>query len=153
VKDEFLPAESREKTMDRLHAYAYFLEALVTSSASVDAQSVIAEGILRVSRYLREIRSEFERSDVDAQLLRVRLLAAAKFGLPLNERQAAEEAAAVEQFQVEEPGATHHGGFWFGRKNGVLLPYINPVSTAFCLQAHEWWQDHLAGRPIQQAVI
>ena len=153
VKDEFLPAESREKTMDRLHAYAYFLEALVSSSAHADARSVIADGIQRIGAYLRDIRSEFERSDVNAQLLRVRLLAAAKLNLPLNEGEAAEEASAIQQFQVEQPGTTHHGGFWFGRKNGVMLPFINPVSTAFCLQAHEWWEDYLAGKPIQQAVI
>jgi len=153
IKDEFLPAETREGTMDRLHAYCYFLEALVTDSAAHNVREVIAEGILRVSSYLREIRSEFERSDVNAQLLRVRLLAAANLGLPLNEREAAEEASAIEEFQVEMPNSSHHGGFWFGRKDGVMMPYINPVSTAFCLQAYEWWQDHLLGKRIQQAVI
>jgi hypothetical protein len=153
TKDEFLPAESPEKTMDRLHAYCYFLEALLSGSGSAYIRPVIAEGIQRVSGYLREIRSKFERSDVNAQLLRVRLLAAANLDLPLNEREAAEEASAIAQFQVERAGTTDHGGFWFGRKNGAMLPYINPVSTAFCLQAYEWWQDHLAGKPIQQAVI
>ncbi len=153
TRDEFLPAESRERTMDRLHAYCYFLEALVTDSAAHNVREIIAEGILRVSSHLRDIRSEFERSDVNAQLLRVRLLAAENLGLPFNEREAAEEASAIEKFQVDMPNSPHHGGFWFGRKDGVMMPFINPVSTAFCLQAYEWWQDHLSGKPIQQAVI
>jgi hypothetical protein len=153
TKDEFLPAETREKTMDRLHAYCYFLEALLAGSIAREARQIIAEGILRVSGYLREIRPDFERSDVYAQLLRVRLIASATLSLPLNESEAVEEASAIESFQVDQPGVSHHGGFWFGRKNGQMLPYINPVSTAFCMQAYEWWQDHLAGKPIQQAVI
>jgi hypothetical protein len=149
TRDEFLPAETREKTMDRLHSYCYFLEGLVGSEKRSEYRDVIAEGIARVSGYLRDIRPEFERSDVYAQLLRVRLLS----GLPLNEGEAFEEASAIEKFQVEQPGSAHHGGFWFGRKNGAMLPYINPVSTAFCLQASEWWQDHRAAKPILQAVI
>lgn len=151
--DDFLPAETREKTMDRLHAYCYFLEALLSGARPLEAAGLIAEGISRVSAYLRDIRPEFERSDVYAQLLRIRLLASATLGLPLNEREAAEEALAIETFQLEQPEANHHGGFWFGRKGGQMLPFINPVSTAFCLQAYEWWQDHLTGKPIQQAVI
>ena len=30
---------------------------------------------------------------------------------------------------------------------------MNPVSTAFCLQAYEWWQDYQAGRSNAQAII
>jgi hypothetical protein len=149
----FLPAETPDKTMDRLHAYCYFLEALVSAPERSQVRAVLADGIQRVSGYLRQIRPEFERSDVYAQLLRVRLLAAQTAGLALNESEAAEEAATIEQFQIEDPGSPHHGGFWFGRKHGSMMPFTNPVSTAFCLQAHCWWQDHLAGRLITQAVI
>ena len=56
TKDEFLPAETREKTMDRLHAYAYFLEGLLPAAERADVRAAIAEGILRISSYLREIR-------------------------------------------------------------------------------------------------
>jgi hypothetical protein len=31
------------------------------------------------------------------------------------------------------------GGFYFGRAAGAFLPYINPVSTAFALQALALW--------------
>jgi hypothetical protein len=153
TKDEFLPAETSEKTMDRLHAYSYFLEALMPVADRTEVRQAIAEGILRVSHYLREIRGEFERSDVNAQLLRVRLMASAVAGLPVNEGEAAEEASAIQEFQVDRPSSPDHGGFWFGRKQGRMLPFINPVSTSFCLQAHKWWQDAQAGRFVAQAII
>jgi hypothetical protein len=150
---EFLPAETPEKTMDRLHAYSYFLEALLSTAARSDVRTALAAGIRKVSSYLRDIRPVFERSDVYAQLLRIRLLAAQDASVPLNVEEAAEEAATIEQFQIDKPGSRHHGGFWFGRKQGQMTPFTNPVSTGFCLQAHAWWQDHLAGRPIAQAII
>ena len=150
---EFLPAETPEKTMDRLHAYSYFLEALASTPERPDVRAALAAGIHKVSAYLREIRPVFERSDVNAQLLRVRLLAEQNAGMPLNSEEASDEAAAIEQFQIDEPGARHHGGFWFARKGGIMTPFTNPVSTAFCLQAHAWWQDRLSLRRIDQAVI
>jgi hypothetical protein len=153
AKDEFLPAETPEKTMDRLHAYSYFLEALMPVADRPDVREAIAEGILRVSSYLREIRGDFVRSDVYAQLLRVRLAASALAGVPLNEAEASEEASAIQDFQVDEPAASDHGGFWFGRKQGRLLPFINPVSTAFCLQAHQWWLDYQTGQFVPRAII
>ena len=71
--ETFLAEEKdREKLMDRLHAYCYFLEALLFTSDNRDA---LAWGIERVGQLLREIAPAFERSDVNAQLLRVRLVA------------------------------------------------------------------------------
>jgi hypothetical protein len=151
--ESFLPGETREKTMDRLHAYCYFLEALMPIADRPEVRQVLAEGILRVSNYLREIRGEFERSDVSAQLLRVRLAASALTGLPLNESEAAEEASAIQQFQIDKPTVSDHGGFWFGSKQGRPLPFINPVSTAFCLQGYQWWLDYQAGQFVPQAII
>lgn len=153
AKDEFLPAETRQKTMDRLHAYCYFLEGLFPVAGRPETRATLSEGILRVSSYLRSIRSEFERSDVYAQLLRVRLWTAMNAGLALNEQEAFEEAAAIERFQIDHPSSPYHGGFWFGRKHGEPLPFVNPVSTAFCTQAYDWWLDYQAGRSITQAII
>ena len=53
---------------------------------------------------------------MNAQLLRVRLMASRVADIPLNEEEASEEAAAMMQFQFERPGESDHGGFWFGRK-------------------------------------
>ena len=67
------------------------------------SQASYRAGNQRVSRYLREIRSEFERSDVNAQLLRVRLMASGVADVRLNEGEASEEAASIMEFQFERP--------------------------------------------------
>ena len=130
TQESFLPGDpDPERVMDRLHAYCYFLEALLFEP---DA-AVMRAGIARVAALLREIRPVFERSDVNAQLLRVRL-AADHLGLvPLDRAAAEDEARAVAAYQSAS------GGFNFGRRRGALSPFENPVSTAFCAQALGWW--------------
>jgi hypothetical protein len=140
TKDRFLPAESPEKTMDRLHSYCYFLEGMLPLSQRAECRNALNEGINRVSGYLREIAPLFARSDVYAQLLRVRLFAADQAGLPLNESEGAAEADCIREFQCEGNDARTDGGFYFGRKGDTMLPFVNPVSTAFCLQAQDMWQ-------------
>lgn len=133
--DAFLPGDDGpQKTMDRLHAYCYFLEALLAGLYHTACREALAVGIGRVSTYLREIRGQFERSDVNAQLLRVRIMAAAAGAVTLDETAAREEALATASFRRED------GGFWFGRKDGEFLPFSNPVSTAFCAQALGMWK-------------
>ena len=139
----FLPADTPARTMDRLHAYCYFLEALLAVSDRPEIRQVLLEGIERVSGYLREIRPDFERSDVNAQLLRVRLFAQQFAGVPLNSREAEDEAKTVESFQCVS--ALEAGGYWFGRRGSEIIPHANPVSTAFCSQALELWNDSKNG--------
>lgn len=145
----FLPAETPEKTMDRLHAYCYFLEGLLPCTSGAAYADAIRAGIEQVSTYLREIGPKFERSDVYAQLLRVRLFASQDFGVRLDREAAEDELRAIRSFQVP-PSASPDcaGGFWFGRKGGAMLPFVNPVSTAFCVQAIEMWRDFGAGKPL-----
>ncbi len=134
---EFLPgSEDENRVMDRLHAYCYFLEALVSYGHDV------REGVQRVAAYLTEIGPRFARADVYAQLLRVRLLG--EVGL----ESAAAEAQELARFQACADVADQRiaGGFYFGRKGGAFLPYINPVSTVFAMQALEMWCEHQAGR-------
>ncbi|HEV8413458.1 MAG TPA: hypothetical protein VGQ49_07675 [Bryobacteraceae bacterium] len=142
--ETFLEEEKdREKLMDRLHAYCYFLEALLYTSE----RQALCWGVERAARLLREIRPLFERSDVNAQLLRVRLAAHHLGMVPLDENAAREEASHIASFQaLDSTDVRLRGGFWFGRKGEHLLPFSNPVSTAFCLQALALWQDHQAGR-------
>ena len=101
----------------------------------------VSEGIDRVSGYLKRIEPEFVRSDVYAQLLRVKLLS----GVGLSS--AAGEIRELESFQA--PGELDDcrvaGGFYFGRKGSQLLPYVNPVSTVFAMQALEMWRENQAG--------
>jgi hypothetical protein len=142
--ETFLQEESdREKLMDRLHAYCYFLEALLFTAES----RALASGLGRVAELLREISPAFERSDVSAQLLRIRLVAHHLGMVSLDETAAREEASRTASFQALGAADPRlRGGVWFGRKGAQVLPFSNPVSTAFCLQALALWQDHQAGR-------
>jgi hypothetical protein len=143
----FLPgAAIQEAVMDRLHAYSYFLEALLAMPGREDVRRALAQGVAQVGSYLREIAPVFERSDVNAQLLRVRLIAHHLGALELDYAAAAEEAARIAAFQIESVDKRLDGGFWFGCKGAAMLPFANPVSTAFCVQALALWQDHQQGR-------
>jgi hypothetical protein len=136
-------------TMDRLHAYAYFLEGLLPVLDRPECAQAFRDGVDRVSRLLREIGPVFVRSDVYAQLLRARVLGEANGVLALDEAAAAHEAEQAAGFQIAS------GGFLFGRKHGQPLPFVNPASTAFCVQALALWDDRQAGRPpaTREAVI
>ena len=95
--EQFLEEEKdREKLMDRLHAYCYFLEALLFTSE----REALHSGVSRVAQLLRDIGPLFERSDVNAQLLRVRLIAHHLGMVPLDEQAAREEASRVASFQA-----------------------------------------------------
>jgi hypothetical protein len=142
---DFLPAETNPKTMDRLHAFCYFLEGLLPAAEQPDVRATLRSGIDDVSRYLRRIEPEFVRSDVYAQLLRVRLYAESLAALPLDEAAAAEEASCIREFQRDSGDVRIAGGYWFGRRGQELLPFVNPVSTAFCLQALDLWQQRARG--------
>jgi hypothetical protein len=139
---EFLPGETnREKVMDRLHAYAYFLEGLSPMLHRSDCAHAYREGIDRIAAYLGEIAPLFARSDVYAQLLRARLLGEAFGVIPLDHAAAAQEAGQAAAFQLSAEDDRVAGGFSFGRKCGEPMPFVNPVSTAFCVQALAWWDD------------
>jgi hypothetical protein len=136
----FLPGHpERPKVMDRLHAFCYFLEGLLPHAREPRVAAAIRDGIPRAAHYMREIAPEFERSDVYAQLLRMRLYADRVGALPLDVAAAQFEAEKLAGFQATS------GGFYFGRKAGAWLPYVNPVSSAFALQALELWDGCRAG--------
>jgi hypothetical protein len=143
----FLPGDAdKERVMDRLHAYCYFLEGLLPRVGRPECARALARGIGRVAALLAEIAPVFARSDVYAQLLRVRLHADLLGALPLDRAAAQKEAAAIAAFQCADPDPRMDGGFWFGRKRGEFLPYVNPVSTAFCVQALAMWCAYREGR-------
>ncbi len=147
--EAFLNAEAdRQKLMDRLHAYGYFLEGLLPVTGRAEVRAALANGLAKASALRREIAPVFERSDVAAQLLRVRLIAHHLNGIPLDEAEAREEADRAAWFQApaDHPDLRLRGGFFFGSRQGQLLPFSNPVSTAFCVQALDLWRQHQAGR-------
>ncbi len=121
---DFLPgAADKASIMDRLHPYLYFLEGLTPVITRPDCAATLQHGLKTVAAYLDEIAPEFVRSDVIAQLMRLRK---------------SDDSAALAEFQTES------GAFLFGRRGGKLIPHENPVSTAFAIQALE--QD--SGSPI-----
>ncbi len=131
---EFLPGHpDRVKVMDRLHAFSYFLEGALPRAHDPRCCAALHEGIGRVAALLREIAPEFERSDVYAQLLRARIYADRAGVVPVDRAAAEHEAEQLRTFERAD------GGFWFGRRGGEWLPYSNPVSTAFAMQALAMW--------------
>jgi hypothetical protein len=93
-------------------------------------------------------------------LLRVRLAAYYSGIVALDEIAAQEEANRAASYHYQsgsnQSGSNDprlagsndprlDGGYWFGRKRGEMLPFMNPVSTAFCMQALEMWEQHRAG--------
>jgi hypothetical protein len=147
--ETFLAGEpDREKRMDRLHAYGYFLEGLLPMAARGEVRAALASGLDRAAAMYRDISPIFERSDVAAQLLRVRLIAHYLGAVALDETAACEEATRAASFQApgDHPDVRLRGGFYFGRKGDTMLPFSNPVSTAFCAQALELWRQHREGR-------
>lgn len=138
----FLPGcDAVLPVMDRLHAYAYFLEGLLPAIEERRCANAIAEGIARVADFVTKVSPLFIRSDVIAQLLRVRLLAHQYGAVPLDEKAAQQEVSILKGFRCDDPSPRLNGGFWFGRKNGALLPFMNPVSTAFSHQALAMWKE------------
>lgn len=143
---EFLPGNPDPlKVMDRLHAYSYFLEGMLPCASEAECVTATGEAIARVAGYLREIGPQFERSDVYAQLLRARLFADWNGAVPLDAEAASWEAGQLAGFQCQHHDPRLDGGFWFGRRGSECLPYINPVSAGFALQALAMWQQHHDG--------
>ncbi len=142
----FLAGEpERERVVDRLHAYCYFLEGLLASADRPDCTLALREGLERAAEVRDSVGPLFERSDVYAQLLRLRLFAAGLGAVPLDRKAAEREAAVILEFQAGGSDPRMAGGVYFGRKVGQMLPYVNPASTAFAMQALEMWRLWCAG--------
>jgi len=139
---EFLPGDPNpDNVMDRLHAYSYFLEGLLPVLDRGECLARFRAGLKRLAGHLHEIAPRFARSDVYAQLLRVRLYGENIAQVELDSEFAAREASALATFQLEAADPRLAGGFGFGRKAGQQMPFANPVSTAFAVQALALWSD------------
>jgi len=150
--EQFLPGHSEEqRVMDRLHAYCYFLEALIATPDSDESARAIAVGVQRVAYLLHKIESVLARTDVYAQLLRLRIYADAAGILPLDTHTAALEAEQLVSLQLASDDPRTDGGFCFGRKGSALLPFVNPVSTDFAIQALHLWHLRQANLPLPPA--
>lgn len=145
TEEAFLTREPGVRVMDRLHSYGYFLEALLPMTGMPEVRKALEAGIRRAEQHLRAVRQEFERSDANAQLLRVRLFSESLGVVALDSARAAEEAEWSARYQADAGEARVAGGYYFGQRNGRLAPYANPVSTAFCSQAAAMWYERCGG--------
>ena len=141
----FLPGAAGDLVMDRLHAYCYFLEGILSRANQPEIAAVLADGLGKVAGHLREIGPRFARSDVYAQLLRLRVLVECAGGVPVDRMAATSEAEKLASFQLDHPDRRIRGGFFFARRGEQLQPHVNPVSTAFGTQALMMWRQYLAG--------
>ena len=141
----FLAAAVGDHVMDRLHAYCYFLEGILPRADRPEIARVLAEGVGTVAAHLHEIEPRFARSDVYAQLLRLRLLVECAGGAPVDRLAATSEAEKLASFQLDSSDRRIRGGFFFARRGDRLQPHVNPVSTAFGTQALMMWRQYLAG--------
>lgn len=147
--ERFLTAEApQERVMDRLHAYSYYLEGLLPRSGRPEVRRALAGGIDKAGRHLREVRSTFERSDVSAQILRIRLHTAQSGAVAMDKASAEEEAGWAAEFQMSTSDPATNGSFCFGRKGSTMLPFANPVSTAFGMQGLHQWLTRSSGDPL-----
>lgn len=143
----FLPGHpEKPKVMDRLHAFLYFLEGLLPRANDAQSAAALCAGIRSATHHVREIAPEFERSDVYAQLLRIRLYADWAGAAPLDRDAAQFEAGRLSLFQAVDSDPRIDGGYRFGRTGNAWSPHVNPVSTAFALQALALWEACLAGK-------
>ncbi|HJT88734.1 MAG TPA: hypothetical protein VJ732_12780 [Bryobacteraceae bacterium] len=144
----FLPGHpERARVVDRLHAFLYFLEGLLPRAGDKRYSAILCDGIRQVAWHAAESAPEFERSDVYAQLLRIRIYADWAGAVPLDPEAARREAAILAEFQAGGADPRVDGGFYFGRRAGEWLPFINPVSTAFGTQALALWEQFQDGGP------
>ncbi len=137
-EDSFLTgSEDPSELMNRLHAHCYYLEALL---ATPKHTATLTAGIEKASGLLAQISPTFQRSDVCAQLLRLSVLTN-------HDGHAGLKAAAelLRTYQLMAGNSATVGGFGFGRRNGVMLPMVNPVSTAFAVQALVMIDLHASG--------
>ncbi len=145
--DAFLPGHSEPaRVVDRLHAYLYFLEGMLPAMDDPRCAAAAAAGIGRVARHAAECAGHLERADVYAQLLRMRLYAAASGAAPLDGAAAEREAGLLQSFHAISSDARIDGGYYFGRQGGGWSPHVSPVSTAFALQALAIWEARESGR-------
>jgi len=140
----FLPgAAEPDRVSDRLHAYCYFLEGLLPFlERRFECAQILQAGITKVEKLSLETRRALERSDVVAQVLRLRLMADYIGVVELDISAASWEADRIPAFQLFTPDKRTNGAFSFGRRAGKLAPHANPASTVFCLQALRMWRDY-----------
>ena len=98
-------------------------------------------GILRVENLVEEMAPQFQRSDIIAQLLRLRFYADTFGVMEIDHDTAESEVAALIEFQQQSSDPRVDGGFAFARRGAEIVPHMNPVSTVLAVQALTMWES------------
>ena len=139
----FFPASPNcEKVMDRLHAYCYFLEGLMPVLHLVQcAARVRARDCNRAAALSARDRAAVRSLGCVRAIVPRSIVTAKRCAHPAGLRCCCRRSQGAAAFQLESDDPRIAGGFGFGRKTGQPLPFVNPVSTAFCVQALALWSD------------
>ena len=145
--ESFLEAESdSERLMSRLHGYCYFLEGLLPEAGmDPDSSRALQYGLLEIENVSQEIGHEYHRCDVVARLLRLRLYADRLGIMELDYQQAENEAAAIQELQVQSTDPKVDGGFAFGLKAATPVQRYSPATVVLAIQALQMWEQASTG--------
>ena len=140
------PDSDSERLMSRLHGYCYFLEGLLPEAGmDPDCSRALQYGLLEIENISQEIGHEYHRCDVIAQLLRLRLYADRVGVMELDFQQAENEAAAIEELQVQSADPKVDGGFAFALKASRPVQHYNPATAVLAIQALQMWEQAARG--------
>ena len=140
------PDSDSERMMSRLHGYCYFLEGLLPEAGmDPDCSRALQYGLLEIENISQEIGHEYHRCDVIAQLLRLRLYADRVGVMELDFQQAENEAAAIEELQVQSVDPKVDGGFAFALKASRPVQHYNPATAVLAIQALQMWEQAANG--------
>ena len=144
--DAFLPGHSElAKVVDRLHAYLYFLEGMLPSTDDPRCAAATAAGIERVASHVAAAAAagHLERTDVYAQLLRMRLYAAAGGVAPLDAAAAEREAGLLREFSRGFARRSHRWRLLFRPPGRPLVAARQPGFH----RVHAAGPGHVGGSP------
>ena len=144
------PDSDAERLMSRLHGYGYFLEGLLPEAGlDTECSRAFQFGLLEIENVSQEIGHEYHRCDVIAQLLRLRIYADRLGIMELDYQQAGNEAAAIEELQMQSADPKVDGGFAFALKASVPVEHYNPATAVVAIQALQMW-DQASGGSFRQ---
>ncbi len=134
------PIPDPSRIMDRLHAYAYFLEGLLPVLDRPECAAAFRDGVDRARVFCAKSRP-FSRAPMCTRnccerACWAKLTACCRSMKPRPRTR--RNRPRVFRFR----GRSRRADSYSGASKAQALPFVNPVSTAFCVQALALWDDH-----------
>jgi len=134
--------EPAAKMTERMHGYCCFLDGLLpTASRDLMVMQTLQGGFLDVEERTAALASTYERCEVTAQMLRLRLFCDLMGIVELDQTAAEQEAESLLSFQIYSDDPAANGGFSPAKIDGVRVPIVATRATAYASQALEMWSD------------